>query len=312
MIYKRTSIRICFAVLIALQCNLFLLTPALAASGETDSPVLTDSPRDEKSAPAQKLGSSWSGTADLIGTLNPLGLMLTSGIDYQNSYRYSSDYDMVSAYWKTGGELGLTPAYLQPSNHFEWMPWVAAVVNVEYDGYYFFGANEGLLSFSSAQQPFGDDVRRARRGTEESGFGQRLMLQPTLQFKIDKIIVRNQSDYAWYRFPGKGPYFLELEYDTLLKNGDHLFANRTQILDEISRSGENSTLAGPFFEIVHASAANLTSRRIGLLFYSEQGPQLSFFKKSHYFGQVGYYLTDPSRSHGIFCLIGVGGDFGMK
>ncbi len=260
----------------------------------------------------KKLGAEWLGHADLSGAYNPLGVEITGEIDYRNSYRYNTQYDTVSAYWQAGAGLGLNPAYVQPSVNLEWMPWLPISLRLEYDGYYFFGANGGLLSFSSAQEPFGDSVRKARRGTEESGFGQRTLFQPTLQMKIGSLVLRNQSDFAWYRFPGRGPYFLELEYDTLLKNGDHLFANRTQVLTEIGNSGDGITLIGPFYEVLHAEAASLTRQRLGLLLYTERGPKLGFFDTTRYFSQIGYNLEDRNRGQQIFFIIGVGGDFGLK
>ena len=56
------------------------------------------------------------------------------------------------------------------------------------------------------------------------------MLQPTLQGKVANFIIRNQTDLAYYTFPGRGSYFLELFYNTLMKDGDYLVANRTQFL----------------------------------------------------------------------------------
>jgi hypothetical protein len=256
----------------------------------------------------QKLGKEWSEYADLVATYNPLGLDLSGGYEYKDSYRYDSRYDAVSSYWQTGAGIDISPAFARPSIDFEWMPVLFFVANLEYDGYYYFGANGGLLSFSSGNDPFGDQELRARRGTEESGVGSRLLFQPTVQLKIGDIVLRNQSDIAKYRFPGKGPFFLEQEYDTLLKNGDHLFANRTQALKEISGGpGNGSIFLGPYYELVHAEAAELTRQQIGVLFYSEQDHKNRPFATRHFFAEIGYNLKDRNREHQIFFLIGVGG-----
>jgi hypothetical protein len=186
------------------------------------------------------------------------------------------------------------------------MPFLFLIARVQYDGYSYFGKNGGLLSFPSGKDPFGDPELRARRGTEESGFGSRVLFQPTIQLKTGDIVLRNQSDIAKYWFPGTGPFFLEQEYDTLLKNGDHLFANRTQVLREIS-SGNGSIFLGPYYERVHAQAADLTRERLGFLFYSEQSRTSRFLDESHFFAEIGYNLKDRNRGHEIFFLIGIGG-----
>jgi len=311
---KQTKTRFhlyCPIVILFVFCGIFLelLFPEriFAEAGSPDSV-----PKDKVPVIKQKLGGAWTGSVDLIGEYNPQGIDLSGGVDYRNSYRYSEEYETVSAYWQTGVGLDINPSYVQPSVSGEWMPWLPIILRLQYDGYYFFGANGGLLSFASPQEPFGDSARKARKGTEETGFGQRLLFQPTVQLKAGSLILRNQSDVAWYRFPGRGPYFLELEYDTLLKDGDHLFANRTQVLTEIGESKNGVTVIGPFYEVVHAEAANLIRKRLGLLWYTERGPKIGFFDTTRYFGQVGYDLEDPNRGHQVFFIIGVGGDFGMK
>jgi hypothetical protein len=270
-------------------------------------------PQGETPKVKQKLGKEWSEYADLIGFYNPLGLDIAGGFEYKDSYRYDNYYDAVSSYWQTGAGIDVIPSYAEPSIHFEWMPSLFLVARLQYDGYYFFGNNGSLLSFSSGNDPFGDQVLRARRGTEESGFGSRLLFQPTIQLKIGDIILRNQSDIAQYWFPGKGPFFYEQEYDTLLKDGDHLFANRTQALKEISGGpGNGSILLGPYYELVHAEAADLTRQRIGVLFYSEQSHKKLSFDSTHFFAEIGYNLKDRNRGQEIFFLIGVGGSSVLK
>jgi hypothetical protein len=130
--------------------------------------------------------------------------------------------------------------------------------------------------------------------------------------KAGNIIFRNQSDIARYWFPGQGPYFLELEYDTLLKNGDNLFANRTQVLYGIESSGKGNLFVGPFYEIVRAGAARLTRQRIGLIVYTEKVSNPSWFGANRYYVQFGYNLEDPNRAQELFFLIGLGREFDIK
>ena len=146
---------------------------------------------------------------------------------------------------------------------------------------------------------------RARQGTEDAGAGSRLFFQPTLQFKIGEIVVRNQSDFARYRFPGPGPYYWAQEYDTLLRNGDWLFANRTQVLKEM-RFSNGTVLIGPYYEIVQGAEGTTVRRQIGLLLYSERSRPDHADQERHVVAQVGYDRTDQNRQGEIYVLIGLG------
>jgi hypothetical protein len=302
-----------FAVVILLFFVLFQLfcvseVPALEVSNPSQQGKQEEAPEAK-----QKLGKEWSEYADLVGAYNPRGVDLSGGFEYKDSYRYDDHYDAVSSYWQTAAGIDINPAYAQPSISFEWMLALFFVARLEYDGYSYFGKNGGLLSFSSGRDPFGDQELRARRGTEESGFGSRLLFQPTIQLKTGDIVLRNQSDIAQYRFPGRGPFFLEQEYDTLLRNGDHLYANRTQVLKEIGGGpGHGDTFLGPYYELVHAEAADLTRQRIGLLYYSEKSSKGRPFDVTHIFAEIGYNLKDRNRGQEIYFLVGVGGSSILK
>lgn len=297
-------------LLLVVLFHLLFVSEILALEASNPS---EQNPQGEAPKVKQKLGKEWSEYADLIGFYNPLGLDIAGGFEYKDSYRYDNFYDAVSSYWQTGAGIDVIPSYAEPSIHFEWMPTLFLIARLEYDGYYYFGKNGSLLSFSSGKDPFGDQVIRARRGTEEPGVGSRLFFQPTIQLKIGDIVLRNQSDIAKYWFPGKGPFFLEQEYDTLLNDGDHLFANRTQVLKEISSGPDKgSILLGPYYELVHAEAADLTRQRIGVLFYSEQNHKKLSFETTHFFAEIGYNLQDRNRGQEIYFLIGVGGSSVLK
>jgi len=213
---------------------------------------------------------------------------------------------MVSSYWQTGAGIDILPSYAQPSVHFEWMPALFFVGRLQYDLYSYFGTNSGLLSFSSAQDSFGKAELRSRRGTEETGIGSRVFFQPTFQLKVSDVLVRNQSDLARYRFPGKGPYYLVQEYDTLLPNNGDLFANRTQVMKDIGDGKSGSMLIGPYYEIIHAGTTDLIRKQLGIVLYAERKQGSSAAREGHFFAQLGYNLKDRNREGEITFLIGVG------
>ncbi len=247
----------------------------------------------------------WSEFADLAATFNPTGIDLSGGIEYRDPYRYDSGYDTAGSYWKAGAGMELSPAYAQPSVYLEWMPFLFATGRVQYDRYSYFGTNGGVLSFSSAQEPFGDQELKALKGSEQSGAGSRVLFQPMLQAKIGDFVVRNQSDVARYRFPGTGPFFLVQEYDTLLPNNGRLFANRTQVLKEMP-SPDGKLLIGPYYEVVRGGQGTSARRQVGILLYSERSGSKAADREHHYFAQIGYNLTDRNRQGEIFFLMGLG------
>jgi hypothetical protein len=183
----------------------------------------------QKTDADKNLGGRFSIYGDLGAKINPRGLGFLGGVKYRNSYHYDAKYDAVSSYWETGINIGITPAFMMAGIHAEWMPWLFLQMRAQYDYIEYSGINDGLLSFPSANSPYGDDVRKDRRD-EEKTHGSRIMLQPTLQGKVANFIIRNQTDLAYYTFAGRGSYFLELFYNILMKDGDYLVANRTQFL----------------------------------------------------------------------------------
>jgi hypothetical protein len=188
--------------------------------------------------------------ADIVARANPEGVMLIAGGYRRWSGPLDQKYGVPSTYSQLGLDVGVNPAYSQASAYGEWQPAIFARVRIQYDLYRFFGANGALLSFPSADAKFGRDETKALKGQEEAGWGQRVMVQPVFTAKAGPVIIRNTTDLAYYRFDGKGPYFYEWEYDTLLKDGDYLIDNTTTFLMEAWKGvGSAMLLAGPFYQI---------------------------------------------------------------
>jgi hypothetical protein len=250
--------------------------------------------------------------ADVVGAVNPDGAMVVMGAFRRWISEFHNVHAVPSAYLQAGGMLGVNPAYGQVSVYGEWMPAIFAQLRLQYDLYGFFGANGALLSFPSADAPFGDDQIEALEGQEEAGLAHRLFVQPTLRAKFGPLYLRNQSDAGYYRFDGNGPYFLEREYDTLLKDGDFLLANRTHALFELWKgAGESLLLAGPFYELTHAVDAALTRQRVGAAFYWVPRDSLWFLSRPRVYAEAGYNLQDRNRDDAFFAVFGVGVDYDL-
>lgn len=257
---------------------------------------------------SQKQGSTINRYVDMILRTNPDGIMAIIGMNYQRIYKIDSHYNIPSNELKIGGNVGINPTYGQFSLYSEWLPLVFLRLRLQYDKYVFLGQYGGLLSFSSADQPFGDTIIDNRSGDEEKVMGDRIILNLLLRAKLGNIIFRNQSTMARYYFYGKGPYFLEWEYDTLLKNNDMLYANDFSLLYEIKFNQKTQLFIGPYHEWVYAKSSKLTRQRIGLNLFLESN-KWQYFKSQRIYCRVGTNLEDRNRDGEIFALFGFGVDF---
>lgn len=246
---------------------------------------------------------------DLVGQTNPEGLMLSAG-GYR---RWITGRDEMlgipSRYLQTGFTLATTPAYGRASVHAEWLAAVFAKLRFQYDLYRYYGMNTSLLSFPSADSPFDSAEVDALDGMEEKGWGTRVLLRPTLYAKAGPVLIVNQTDLAYFRFPGTGPYFLDWTYETLLKDGDAVVENRTNILYEILKgTGEVSLMAGPYYEVMRTGAADLRRQRAGIMVYWVPWERLGSWDRPRVFAQVGRYLEDRNRDGEYMTTFGIGFD----
>ena len=128
--------------------------------------------------------------------------------------------------------------------------------------------------------------------------------------KVGPVIIRNNTDLAYYRFGGRGPYFYEWEYDTLLKDGDFLINNITAFLVEAWKGvGSKILLVGPFYQITHAADADITRQRAGLQLFWSPAESIWAFSKPRIYGQLGVNLQDRNRENQMFLEMGLGFNF---
>jgi len=250
--------------------------------------------------------------ADLAAQSNPDGLMITLG-GFRRWVRWTDkDMGIPSSYLQAGFGLGTTPAYGQASVHAEWLAAMFANLRVQYDLFRFYGTNTSLLSFPSATASFGRSDVNALKGKEEEGNGSRLLIRPTLYAKAGPVIIVNQTDLAYFHFTGKGPYYLEWTYETLIRDGDHVIQNRTNFLFPIVKSsGDTPLLAGPYYEIMHAAAANLRRQRGGVMAYWVPWEAAGALKRPRFYAQISHYIEDRNRKGEYMAAFGMGFDLDL-
>lgn len=275
-----------------------VITPSIVLSAEKETTM--------------KLADEWVTSVDIAAGDNPATVGLLAETHYRHIYRRDSSPLWDGLYTQGGLQLSMTPAFGKIGAHIEWLPIGILQLRLQYDHYRFFGQHGSRLSYGSGDEAFGDKEIEARKGEEETGTGNRVLLQPTLQMKFGRYIVRDRIDYAAYTFSGEGPFYHEWEYDTLLSTSDHLFANQLMIFYEfIPRSNGKYLLFGPYHEYVRASHAKLVRRRIGANLYYEPASEYLGFNQPRIWAQAGRNLQDRNRDDELFFVVGIGADFSL-
>ncbi len=243
--------------------------------------------------PASAEESPWFLRGEILGGANPAGLMASGGA-FRRLPR-----------GEAGVALGASPAYGQASAQAEWTPWPVLKLAISGELYRFFGAHDALLSFPGADSAFGDRERDALSGREEAGYGRRLLVQPTLRGRLRPFLLLNQTDWSQHRLSGRGPYFLELGYDTLVKSRDTVLANRSVILYVHREASGRHLYYGPYFEFLRARGSRLERARLGgaldLVFGSSRWPR----SRPRFYLLTGLNLKDRNRRHQLFFAAGL-------
>lgn len=257
--------------------------------------------------------NNWGVSLDLGAGKNPDTLIFVGELRYRNIYRRDKSPLWDGLYTQGGFQLRVSPAFGKAGVHVEWLPIAILQLRLQYDRYAFFAKHGSLLAYASGDEPFDDDVIEARRGEEKVGAADRILFQPTLRLKLGHWLVRNKTDFALFEFSGKGPYYHERGYDTLLKINDRLLYNQLMLLYEFIHNEEGKTLLfGPFHEYLQTSHAGLERSLVGLSVYFVPREKYRSFKTPRFWLQAGQYLQDRNRDNEFYFLAGFGADLSFK
>jgi hypothetical protein len=247
--------------------------------------------------------------ADFYALAAPDGLMLTVGALRHYDFEDRDAPLLQGRYVETGISVEANPAYGLGALFAEWVPIAPLQLRAEYGAYAFFGRNGALLRFPSASSRFGKAEIEAAAGSEERGIGHRLLLSPTLRAQVGRIVLRSQTDLAWFALSNTAGWFYEMEYDTLLAKRDLLVSHRSALLLRLWRGrGEATWLAGPAYEVTHAGRSGITRQRVeGVLFWSP-ADRLGALLRPRLVATSGVNLEDRNRRHQPFAVAGLGAD----
>lgn len=284
------------------------LTVSIGAAAQAGQPQPTNSGTAEP--PIAASFSRLSLVSDIYVRVNPEGVMLFAGPVYHHGYSLGSHVLLRNLYIRGGLLLGTNPAYGQASAFVEAVPVALLQLKAQVDGFGFYGANGALLRFPNADSRFGRSEQQDLRGQETTGTGYRVLLTPVLRARVGAMVARNQTDVAYYQLATERGYYLEWEYDTLLKNRDWVVANRAALLGVLWEGQEDeSLLLGPAHEVTHAVGTDITRHRLELMVYFEPATRWLGLDRPRLFGLTGVNLSDRNREHQPFLLLGAGADF---
>ena len=248
-------------------------------------------------------------SVDAVARYNPRGVMIYDGLALRWFQEDEQSPLARGRYAQLGATVGLCPAYAQGSIAGEWLPIAPLQLRLQYDAFGYFGANAALLRFPSPSSKFGDEELAALHGSEQAGIGHRVMLNPVLRARIGWLILRSQTDLAWYVLSRSSGWYYEPEYDTLLAERDWLAANRTVLMGELWHgTGDTTFLVGPMYEFTRSGTARIVRERVGATAYWAPAARWLGLDRPRVYALAGVNLVDRNRQGEIFAVLGFGGD----
>lgn len=244
--------------------------------------------------------------ASLGGSVNPAGLQ--NGFDLSWTRRLSGSHRLLLAdtHVAAGFSSRLTPAYVRVGPWAELAPLSIVDVRVGVDGVGYFGTFHSLLPFQGYGDPFDDDTRRARDGSEP-GLGVRAYVAPSLKARAGPLMFRARAEFEWWTADAPGPFFYEPFRDTLLRtSGDALVATETILLWSFRGDEPRQLLAGAVHEmtLVYDSSEN-RRQLVGLVAVWGLGARRLGFADPVVAFKVGRFVEAPNRQGGVTVQAGI-------
>ncbi|MDH5179476.1 MAG: hypothetical protein OEY07_07400 [Gammaproteobacteria bacterium] len=244
---------------------------------------------------------------DLLGLYNPLGISIAIKGYQRRIYQQSDDPLWDGLYYQYGLQANINPAFIRAGVHLEWLPLAVLQLRLQSDRLYFSGNNGSLLAFPAPTAPFDDDDLKLREGQEVWGEGRRHQAGLTLRAKFGRFIIRNVADVVDFEFPGRGPFYLEREYELLLAVSDRVYSNQIYLLYDI-RHADGFSYLGPYHHYVRVRESEQRREQLGITWYREfRQPRFGFAAPRCYL-QIGQYLQEPNRTDEGYLIVGIGGD----
>lgn len=250
-------------------------------------------------------------TLDIAGQISPEGLrMKTSG--FRRWVQEMNDNGEPYRYLQTGLGLSASPAYATLYLYGEWRPVIFLNMRIEYNLTQYLGAYTGLLSFPDRDSKYGDNELDRLEGSEETGTGQKICFRPTLYAKAGPVTIMNRTDLSYFRFNGRGPYFMEIEYDTLLQDGDYVIDSSASFLVSLLKGkGAAAMYLGPYYGFTRAHHSGITRQRTGAQMFWIVADTGWGMIRPRFYSQATFFIEDRNREGDLSFAAGFSADFNL-
>ena len=178
-----------------------------------------------------------------------------------------------------------------------------------------FGTLGYMLSFPTADSPYGEEEEELLEGQEETGIGHRVSIMPTVQLAAGPIIVRNLTEWHMSWFGSyDGPYVRERLYDQLqASDGDWLLVNTSVLAYTLwDPEGDGLAIIGPYYEHVVTGDSGTGRQRVGGVAAWIDGQTRGEIRRLRVYLQSGVNLDDRNRDGAFFVQGGAGFDFWLR
>jgi hypothetical protein len=243
----------------------------------------------------------------LAASVNPLGLQNVVEVSWSRPLSRSRSPLLEGAHLSFGLSHRLTPAYARGGAWVELAPLSVLELRAGAEPVAYFGTFHSLLPFSSYDDAFGDEARRARSGAEP-GAALRVYAAPTVKARVGRLLLRSRADLEWWTARAPGPYFYEPFRDTLLQSsGDTLVATETVALWSLREEGRGRLLAGPVHELTVVRDAPRNRRQdVGVMGVWGLGARRLGLHDPVVYLKVVRYLQEPNRDGQVAAQVALG------
>ena len=203
--------------------------------------------------------------------LNNFYAAIAGTIRYRNTYGRSSSRLFDNLYWEVGAGITTSIFVNLVRAHIEWSPIAILKLRATYRGRFTPGipnSSGAGLPFARGDLPYGDGVLDARSNQVVAAYGHQLMIDPTLQAKVWRLIVLNNFSLGLHYFHGGPDYFYLSATDSLIRRGavDLTVQEQPIVLFDIHQGpGFNKLYGGAYYQLNYAMGADLARHRVGLM-----------------------------------------------
>ncbi|MCK6547570.1 hypothetical protein L6R52_17100 [Myxococcota bacterium] len=253
----------------------------------------------------------------LGGALNPDALALFAGVERRIPQAGDGSLLFRELYLQYGAEV-LVSGLFRPAVHVEWLPIRIFKLRLQYEGWiwpgFALGRGHGLI-FPSGAAPFFPEELERRKGEEIPGFGHRLVLMPTFQAKLWRVVLLDTAELAGWYVHGPEAYWREPLHDNLIRRGalDAVVKNTLLLFFEVwNGGGDRRVMIGGIHEVVHTISAEHTRHRVGPALIVAPFDELWGLSRPTFLFIGGVNAVDTNREGELWMQTGIRVDLDLE